>query len=406
VPGDGPRHIGAVAPEHAAKIADLEPQEPPERTVDDPRRAAAKERILAVEAVRPDDVVSALELGHDPGDLLGRVLEVAVESDDPRSAGRVEPGEHGSVLAEVPSEADNAQARQRGGGFSQQPVRPVRRPVVDADDLERPIERPEDAENALEERGMPLSSLRSGITTEIAGPASFSIPGRDSNRPSTEAKRCSRHPAASLASPGDHRERPEPFERRGAWRSAATSWISRRNASPSVRRPPNTVPSRQDFQVDVVPAAGEGFPNPLRVGVLARQDLEQLARPHVHRYGGRPLGRRARPLQRGPSGCEPISSQREDDCVPADADVQRGPGERAFLVVGERQAVDPSVADARNIELQVSRLESTRRELRPTLESAQELAAIRHFEGDDCLRLAVRCRVQHRGDIELVQAIE
>ena len=94
---------------------------------------------------------AALDGGEQAGDVLGRVLEVAVHRHDDLAARPREPRVHGRVLAEVPLEPDGAHAGVAGVQALELGERPVRRPVVDEDQLVRPAERVERRDRAAVE---------------------------------------------------------------------------------------------------------------------------------------------------------------------------------------------------------------------------------------------------------------
>ena len=81
----------------------------------------------------------------------GQVLEVAVHRHDDVAARPAQPGVHRGVLAEVPLEADRVDAPVGRVERSSIGERPVRRAVVDVDDLERAAEALERGDRAAVE---------------------------------------------------------------------------------------------------------------------------------------------------------------------------------------------------------------------------------------------------------------
>src|SRR5262249_23627148 len=108
-----------------------------EQAVDRPRGKPAPEPVAAADAPAGGDV-GAVERGDEPGDVLGRVLEVAVHRHDRGTGGAREPSVHRRVVAGGPLPANPVDARAgrvdaREGGEGA-----VGRAVVDEDELERP----------------------------------------------------------------------------------------------------------------------------------------------------------------------------------------------------------------------------------------------------------------------------
>src|SRR5581483_8288147 len=102
-----------------------------------------------------DGVVAGVDLGEEPWNLLGRVLEVGVERDDDVRARVRESGEDRRMLPDVPGERDDRDALVPGGDREQDVERPVAAAVVDVDHLGGPIERLADGAQAGLERGKP-----------------------------------------------------------------------------------------------------------------------------------------------------------------------------------------------------------------------------------------------------------
>ena len=103
--------------------------------VGEPRGDPLGDRVAAVLAPSADHVVSLVELGDEPRDVGGIVLQVAVGRDDDLAAGVVEAGGEGGGLAEVPAQAQDAHPRVRGLDREQPLPRRIRGAVVHEDDL-------------------------------------------------------------------------------------------------------------------------------------------------------------------------------------------------------------------------------------------------------------------------------
>jgi hypothetical protein len=119
--------------------------------VEAPEGGPASER-LGASALGGEDDLRAIPPGVEQGgNELGRVLEIRVHEDDHVAAGLAEAGLDGSLQAEVPREADDAQlAGERREG--EQPLaRAVPAAVVHGDDLEGDPEGPEGRLEALEQ---------------------------------------------------------------------------------------------------------------------------------------------------------------------------------------------------------------------------------------------------------------
>jgi hypothetical protein len=86
--------------------------------------------------VTRDDREVRRELRQESGDLLGRVLQVAVEGDHDIAGRVLQPGEDGWVLPEVPREAhDERRVRELGGKLGGTLCGSVSTPVVDEHEL-------------------------------------------------------------------------------------------------------------------------------------------------------------------------------------------------------------------------------------------------------------------------------
>ena len=57
--------------------------------------------VLAVLPPAPHGIVALIQLGHQPGNLLGGVLQVRVQGDHHLAPGRLKPGKNGLVLPEI-----------------------------------------------------------------------------------------------------------------------------------------------------------------------------------------------------------------------------------------------------------------------------------------------------------------
>ena len=81
--------------------------------------AFAEQGVLPFLPDGPDHVVPFLDLGHQLGDLLRRVLQVGVEGDHDLAAASFEGGEDRHVLAEVAVELDHPDLGVAGGKLLQ-----------------------------------------------------------------------------------------------------------------------------------------------------------------------------------------------------------------------------------------------------------------------------------------------
>ena len=105
--------------------------------VEDPRRDPAGERVAPLRLPAGDEVEALVELGEQPRDLGGIVLEVAVDRDDDLALRLLEARLQRRRLAEVPPQPDDANAVVRGVQPGQRGERAVGGAVVDEDDLPR-----------------------------------------------------------------------------------------------------------------------------------------------------------------------------------------------------------------------------------------------------------------------------
>ena len=98
---DAVDHLPAVGPQHAAVVPQLDPGDPGHDDVHQVGGEFAEERVPAVLPPAAHGVVALLQLGHQAGNLLRRVLQIRVQGDHHLAPGRLEAGEDGLVLAEI-----------------------------------------------------------------------------------------------------------------------------------------------------------------------------------------------------------------------------------------------------------------------------------------------------------------
>src|SRR5713101_1456360 len=91
--------------------------------------------VLAAAAARENDLEPFLRLGVELGDLLRRVLEVAVHDHDPLAARVVETGVDRVLLAEISTETDPADTRQPLAVLPDLLPGSIRAAVIDQHDL-------------------------------------------------------------------------------------------------------------------------------------------------------------------------------------------------------------------------------------------------------------------------------
>src|SRR6185312_856142 len=139
---DRPEHrldrAASVRIERTAEVGDLDACEAPEHPVDHARGQRTAERILPNAAPPARDVVARLNRLDEPRDVLRSVLQVAVHRHDDVAAPTRKPGMHRGMLAEVAFEPNRADTRIAAVQALERGKRPVRRAVVDEDELERP----------------------------------------------------------------------------------------------------------------------------------------------------------------------------------------------------------------------------------------------------------------------------
>ena len=98
------------------------------------------------------DVEPALPLLDEVGDHLGGVLEVAVHHHHGAASGVVQPGGHGGLVAEVPTQTHHADPRVERLQLTEDRGRSVAAPIVDKDDLERHPQAAQRRNQAIEQR--------------------------------------------------------------------------------------------------------------------------------------------------------------------------------------------------------------------------------------------------------------
>ncbi len=134
-------HAGAVGLEAAAQVLELQLGDLADDAVGNlGGHLAQPQAVLAVLAPAGHQIQVFLEqTGHQLGDVLGVVLQVAVERDDDIAARGVDAGLHGGGLAEVAPQVDGAHVRATQSGlFIQFLLGAVAAAVVD--DQQFPLE--------------------------------------------------------------------------------------------------------------------------------------------------------------------------------------------------------------------------------------------------------------------------
>jgi len=102
--------------------------------------------------MKSDGSRPCLDRGHEPGDVGGLVLQVAVHRDDDASTGTDDAGVHRRVLAEIALERHDPYARIRGMQPLEDGEGAVRGAVVDEDQLRGDARRLEGRHDAVVER--------------------------------------------------------------------------------------------------------------------------------------------------------------------------------------------------------------------------------------------------------------
>ena len=87
----------------------VDPGDPADQFVRQPRRGASQPEAVLPLAPPTDDQVEVLvdQLGDEPGDVFGIVLQIAVDGHDHLTAGAVQTGLHGRGLTEVALQGDD-----------------------------------------------------------------------------------------------------------------------------------------------------------------------------------------------------------------------------------------------------------------------------------------------------------
>ena len=150
-----------------------------EEAVEEVVAGAESPVLLAVRAPCVDDVEPRQVDVDEPGDLLGRILQVAVHHDDDVPGGVVERGGQRRLVAEVPGEGQADDAGVGSGGGGDQLEGGVRAAVVDEDDL-------------VGAAGEPVEHGRE--TPEELGKDFFLVEERDRHRDARLRRHCFRPP--------------------------------------------------------------------------------------------------------------------------------------------------------------------------------------------------------------------
>ncbi len=129
-------NFGAVGLEGGAEIAQLHVRRLGHQPIGDARGKLARDRVIqAVLAPAAGDVVAFLDLFEQRGNVLGSVLEIAVERNDDVALRFVEPGGQRRGLAEVAPQPDHLEARIGLDQIGQQIEAAVGGGVVDKNDF-------------------------------------------------------------------------------------------------------------------------------------------------------------------------------------------------------------------------------------------------------------------------------
>jgi hypothetical protein len=141
--------LAAVRVERAAEVGDVDPGEPPQHPVDQAGRKGPSPGVAPRGTATARDVIAGLDGLDERGDVLGRILEIAVHGHDDRAPRPGETGVHRGMLAGVPLQAHRADTRVVGVDPLERRERAVGRAVVDVEDLVRAPERLERRREAL-----------------------------------------------------------------------------------------------------------------------------------------------------------------------------------------------------------------------------------------------------------------
>ena len=135
------QHLGAVGLEGGAEIAQVDAARLGHQPVGDARRDLAHDGVVdAVLAPAAGDVVALVDLFEQRGNVLGRVLQVAVHGDDDVALGFVEARRERGRLAEVAAQADHLEVAVGFHQVGQQFEAAVGGGVVDEEDLVGPLQ--------------------------------------------------------------------------------------------------------------------------------------------------------------------------------------------------------------------------------------------------------------------------
>src|SRR5438477_9058747 len=151
--GDGADDVAAVRAQHAALVGHLDAGNALAHAIHRLRGHVPPPRVLARAAYAADVIVPGIHGGDEFADLLRRILEVGIESDDTLAAAMLETGDDCEVLSIVGIEHDYP----RHVGALQELIlehrrRPVAAAIVDEDDFVAPAELVERRIETVEER--------------------------------------------------------------------------------------------------------------------------------------------------------------------------------------------------------------------------------------------------------------
>ena len=125
----------------------------PEEGIEGPGGQSSEDAIVADGPPGQDDIETLAGFGVKQREGFGEVLKVTVHDDDPVACGPFEAGCDGCVLAEIPAELDTLHSRILPADLFNARPGGVRAAVLDKDDFKTRGQRPDNAGQAVVERG-------------------------------------------------------------------------------------------------------------------------------------------------------------------------------------------------------------------------------------------------------------
>jgi hypothetical protein len=150
-PGDEARGVAFDDAERGDVFRQLDGEHALHEPHHEARREHAMDRVFALDAHAVDDLVPFVALVEQLGELFGRVLQVAVQLDDPAARRAQDPCLDRGLLPVVAREADELDAGIARRKSAHHRRRSVAAPVVDEHDLEGLARRIEDRHEPIDE---------------------------------------------------------------------------------------------------------------------------------------------------------------------------------------------------------------------------------------------------------------